>query len=92
MNDIILEGKEFTDKNRFHEIVKAKLNLPEYYGRNLDALWDCFTGDIGLPVTIIWNDFDYSKKYLGDYAQKALEMFCKAECMSEGKLTIKLIH
>jgi len=35
-----------------HGAVKAGLLLPEYYGMNLDALWDCLTGGIALPCTI----------------------------------------
>ena len=35
-----------------HEAIRAGLDLPEYYGMNLDALWDCLTGGIALPCTI----------------------------------------
>ena len=32
----------------FHKIIKDELDLPDYYGRNWDALWDCLT-DIARP-------------------------------------------
>lgn len=27
-----------------HQILKTKFGLPEYYGENWDALWDCLDG------------------------------------------------
>lgn len=60
--EIILDGKKFTSVDRLHEILQIKLDFPDYYGKNLNALWDCLTGDIALPLTIIWKDFDESKK------------------------------
>lgn len=36
----------------FYKIATTELNLPEYFGNNLDALWDSVTGEIELPVTI----------------------------------------
>ena len=38
---IILEGKHIEDRASLHAALKSKLNLPEYYGGNLDALHDC---------------------------------------------------
>lgn len=35
-----------------HAVLATSLRLPDYYGRNADALWDCLTGCIGLPATI----------------------------------------
>ncbi len=37
-----------------HEWLKAKLGLPEWYGSNLDALWDCITGYLQTPLRIRW--------------------------------------
>ena len=38
---VILDGNHMTDRAAVHAELKAKLNLPEYYGGNLDALNDC---------------------------------------------------
>ena len=47
-----------------HHWLAAKLELPDYYGHNLDALWDCLTADLTLPVTILWiNDSGDEKDY-----------------------------
>ena len=43
MEKIILDGNFLLEKDTAHTYLKQKLNLPEYYGRNLDALYDCLT-------------------------------------------------
>ena len=35
-----------------HNETKEKLELPEWYGNNLDALWDILTGFIETPIDI----------------------------------------
>ncbi|TDR41219.1 RNAse (barnase) inhibitor barstar [Tahibacter aquaticus] len=35
-----------------HDLLASSLQLPGYYGRNADALWDCLVGGIGLPAMI----------------------------------------
>lgn len=56
MKKIILNGKLM--ENNPHEYMKKSLNFPEYYGKNLDALFDCLS-EIGekTEITLI-----YSKK------------------------------
>ena len=40
---VTLDGRKMTDKAALHEYVKEQLHLPEYYGKNLDALYDVLT-------------------------------------------------
>ena len=35
-----------------HDILAEAMNLPAYYGRNLDALWDCLISDLEPSCTI----------------------------------------
>ncbi len=77
--EAIIEGNKIFNVNDFHKSLKVALNLPEYYGENLDALWDCITGQIEMPTTIIWKDFAISQKYLGGYSDKVLQLFKDAE-------------
>lgn len=41
MDTYMLDASKFTDKKNSHEYLKEALNLPDYYGKNLDALHDC---------------------------------------------------
>ena len=41
-------------------------HLGEYYGNNLDALWDVLTTDIERPVKLIWYNSAISHKNLGE--------------------------
>ncbi|MCY8452247.1 barstar family protein [Bacillus spizizenii] len=79
MKKIIINGKDFENKERIHDALKDKLDFPDYYGKNLDALWDCLTGWIELPLTLVWRNFEFSKKFLGSYAENTLEVLQEAQ-------------
>ena len=36
----------------FYEAIKKGLELPDWFGKNLDALWDMLTGYIEYPAII----------------------------------------
>ena len=88
MREIIIDGKELTDREALHEILKNKLGFPEYYGKNLDALFDCLT-DISEKTTIVFLDFDAVKENLGGYAE-ALKKVLKCADAENDALKIKL--
>ena len=88
LNKVVIQGSKLLDKNILHQILKQELKLPNHYGENLDALWDCLTTDIQLPITIEWVDFQKSKDLLGDYAENTLEIFNEAKKFTGGKLNI----
>ena len=51
MAEIVLDGLELRSLEEVHDRFAQALALPEWYGRNLDALYDCLT-DLGEPVTV----------------------------------------
>ena len=51
MRKIVLKFTNATSKNAIHEYLKEKLELPEYCGNNLDALYDCLT-DLCEPTAV----------------------------------------
>lgn len=53
---IELKLSQLKQYDSVHHWLAAELELPDYYGHNLDALWDCLTTDVKLPVTILWNN------------------------------------
>ena len=51
MAEITLDGLELQSIEEVHDLFARTLDLPEWYGRNLDALFDCLT-DAHEPVTV----------------------------------------
>ena len=44
MREYIIDGSAMNSRSAAHSELQRALELPEHYGRNLDALWDCITG------------------------------------------------
>lgn len=60
MRRYILDGNNFTGVESFYKEVSRVFSLPDYFGNNLDALYDVLT-DIGEPVEVIWKNSHKSK-------------------------------
>lgn len=60
-----------------HKILKDTFNLPDYYGENWDALWDCLRYEwIGAgSVTVEVTGFQSMNEELKDYCIPMLEIF-----------------
>ncbi len=52
MRTVYIDFADLGDYEEFYEQLKSKLDLPEYFGDNLDALWDSLTGHVELPLHI----------------------------------------
>jgi len=63
-----------------HNIIREQLNLPEWYGCNLDALWDCLTGVMQTPanIKIVFKPEKKSTLALSDEIQRIIEVFKEA--------------
>ena len=68
-NRITLDCRMFASRGEAHEYLAEKLDLPEYYGKNLDALYDCLSGVKGEIVFLHAYEID------GGYAKKILRVF-----------------
>lgn len=79
MEIVIIDGKDVTSTEALHRILKDQLDFPNFYGENLNALWDCLTGWIELPLTLVWENFEASQKALGSDADDVLELFQEAQ-------------
>ena len=63
---IHLNGNDITNREQLHDALSEALELPEWYGRSLDALYDCLT-DLSVPTTIHvenWPEEDYMQRAL----------------------------
>ena len=52
MKICVLDGEVLTDQKALHDRLAEDLGFPDWYGRNLDALYDCLTDLAGAEVVI----------------------------------------
>ncbi len=57
MDTIIIDCGPVNSAASLHDALAHALELPEYYGKNLDALYDCLT-DVEMPTQLILMNFD----------------------------------
>ena len=72
MDTIIIDGAAMTTRDAAHSHLALRLGLPDYYGRNLDALYDCLTertADTRLELRHV----PALEAALGDYAGALLD-------------------
>lgn len=74
MKIILLNGKRMINKKETHLYIKRKLELPDYYGKNLDALWDLLT-IMSDPINIIILNGEYITENLGEYGNSLISVF-----------------
>ena len=63
---VFLNGNDITNREQLHDALSEALELPEWYGRSLYALYDCLT-DLSVPTTIHvehWPQEDYLQRAL----------------------------
>ncbi len=63
-----IAGRSVHSLDELYDEIARQLPLPDYFGRNLDALWDVLSTDIEGPVEMVWGDAEHSKRSMGkDY-------------------------
>ncbi|MBN1663899.1 MAG: barstar family protein [Deltaproteobacteria bacterium] len=70
----MLNGRMIRSLDDFYDQLLKRLSLPEYFGRNLDALWDVLSTDVEGPFEIIWKYADNSKNHMGDDFNRAIKV------------------
>ena len=68
---VILEGSRMIDRVAVHNHLAERLQLPSYYGRNLDALYDVLT-QIGEETEIVLTDPAAVVEQMGKYGEALL--------------------
>lgn len=80
MKNIIIDFSKCKYPMDLHNEIREKLELPEWYGNNLDALWDMLTGFIETPINIkvIFKREIKSAENLKENVLKIIETFKEA--------------
>ena len=81
MKIVILDGERIPDAAAMHAVFARDLDLPAWYGANLDALHDVLT-DPCEPTQIILYRKDRMLESLGEYGEQLLAVFRDAAAES----------
>ncbi len=79
---IFLNGRYMTGKEAAHAYLKRRLHFPDYYGANLDALYDLLT--TWVKGEIVLKNSEVMLENLGEYGQAMLDTFADAAENSRG--------
>lgn len=87
MMRLILDGKKLRFPCRVHRVLKRELSFPSWYGRNLDALYDCLT-DLHEDTEIVLQNWTASglqvmRQVMEDAATENLHLKVTVESGSE---------
>lgn len=69
---VTLDGRRMTTRALAHDHLAAQLALPDWYGRNLDALYDLLTAGVAAQV-IHLSHADAMREALGAYGRRLLQ-------------------
>ena len=75
MNHFILDFSEIKTVLELHQYLKEVFGLPDYYGNNMDALWDCLSCCYDESTTIELRNLDVLRKRLKETTQIMVEVF-----------------
>ena len=78
MKTILLDGKKMNTKEETHEYISKTLAFPDYYGKNLDALWDMLS-TYDEPIHIVFKNTQTLKSNPDEYGNKILKVFLDAK-------------
>ncbi len=76
----ILDGKSIGSREALHQALAAGLQLPDWYGGNLDALYDCLS-EPGTEAELIIRSGPALEATLGGYAAAFRQVL--ADCAVE---------
>lgn len=76
MKSAVLDFSGCQYLNELHERIQVALEFPDYYGKNLDAFWDCINRDCDVDFVTIKGCADIAAE-LKSTVEKILTLFEK---------------
>ena len=89
MNHFVLDFSEIKTVLELHQYLKKVFFLPDYYGNNMDALWDCMSCCYDESTTIELRNLDILRKRLEQTTQIMLGVF--QDLHNEDGVVIRII-
>ena len=88
----LLDFSACTTAGEVHQLIREELELPAWYGGNLDALWDSLTGIMYTPadITIRYRPRTKAAEGLKEYIHSVIAVFEEAREKEEITLTLEL--
>jgi len=84
MSTYTFDCSSWDSVNAAHADLSAKLEFPDYYGNNLDALWDMLAGWIEGPVTIRLRNAAAVRNLLGPAGERMMALLLEADASIKG--------
>lgn len=84
---VYIDCRNFMNMDAFYDALQKKLNLPDYFGRNLDALNDVLY-DVEEEVLLCFDGYDLFASRVGEKAEKAREIIID---VSDSKPNLQLM-
>ena len=63
--EVVFDTASLETLDELHAELARLLDFPGHYGRNLDALYDCLSGEIALPLKVIWRHYGQTEASIG---------------------------
>lgn len=83
MEMYLIDFDGISTRKQAHEAIKAALGLPDYYGKNLDALFDCLTELPACRIVI------KNIGCLGERAEGFMQTFLDAQAQRSDEFTVE---
>lgn len=77
MKQFLLDGRDMKDRAAAYGVIRETLGFPEWFGENLDALWDCL-GEMEAGSSLVLANTSALLDALGPYGEKMLSCFREA--------------
>lgn len=83
---VIINCENLQNRKQAHEYLAQMLDFPEYYGKNLDALFDCLT-ELNDCTIVLTGEEALSENSYGAKVRKVMEKAAK----SNSGLTLEVL-
>ena len=77
MQEVLIRGIDFETKEEVHDFLAQELSFPDYYGANLDALYDVLT-DLTEETHITIDTYNMENADMYDYFLRLEEVLLDA--------------